>query len=156
MTAHAPALVATPEWLVAEMPPGYETRLVEVRRLTSELREMESLARVLWETGTPLEDAVAAVFTALKHEVDVTPGAAGAIGVKLEGSRRLLIHVSRAGGQSRRPARSWRRRFSWFSSPARTTGWCSWPTTTSGFGPPIAPTRCWRTRSPSSSASASM
>jgi hypothetical protein len=40
---------------------------------------------------------VAAVFAALKYEVDVTPGAAGAIGVKLDGARRLLIHVSRAG-----------------------------------------------------------
>jgi len=98
MTAHAPAPTQVPDWLVGEMPPGYETRLGEIRRLASELREMVSIGRVLWETGKPLEDAVVAVFAALKHEVGAAPGVPGALGVKLDGQKRLLVHVARAAG----------------------------------------------------------
>jgi hypothetical protein len=59
---------------------------------------MDRIGRVLWETGHPLTDAVSAVFGALKCEVDVTPGTAGPVAVKLGESRRLLLLVSGAAG----------------------------------------------------------
>ena len=93
-----PALAQAPEWVVAEMPPGYQTRLIEIQRLSADLRAMDSIGRVLWETGEPLRDAVGAVFGALKCEVDATAGTAGPIAVKLGESRRLLVVVSGAAG----------------------------------------------------------
>src|SRR5512139_1628098 len=93
-----PALAQPPEWVVAEMPPGYRTRLIEIQRLSADLRAMDNVGRVLWETGEPLRDAVGAVFGALKCEVDATAGSAGPIAVKLGESRRLLVVVSGAAG----------------------------------------------------------
>jgi len=90
------ALTQAPEWLIAEMPPGYQTRLWEMERLTADLQAMDRVGRVLWEMGEPLSDAVSAVFGALKCEVDATPGSAGPIVVKLDDSRRLLLLVSGA------------------------------------------------------------
>jgi len=87
-----------PEWMNAEMPPGYETRLWEIQRMSAELHAMDRIGRVLWETGEPLRDAVGAVFGALKCEVDATPGSAAPMVVKLGDSRRLLLVVSGAAG----------------------------------------------------------
>jgi len=75
------------------MPPGYQTRVVEIERLMSELREMEAIGRVLYETGEPLKDGVRAVFNALKCEGEPTPEAPWSLAVKLDGSRRLLVYV---------------------------------------------------------------
>jgi hypothetical protein len=82
----------------AEMPPGYQTRLGEIERLSADLHAMDRIGRVLWATGEPLRDAVGAVFGAIKCEVDATPGSAGPIVVKLDDSRRLLLLVSGAAG----------------------------------------------------------
>jgi hypothetical protein len=92
------ALAQAPEWIAAEMPPGYETRLLEIQRLSADLHAMDRIGRVLWETGEPLRDAVGAVFGALKCDVDATPDTAGPIVVKLGESRRLLLLVSGAAG----------------------------------------------------------
>ncbi|MCX6543202.1 MAG: hypothetical protein NTV05_02170 [Acidobacteria bacterium] len=89
-----PALTQAPEWMIAEMPPGYQTRLWEIERQSAELRAMDAIGRVLWETGEPLRDAVGAVFAVFKCEVDAAPGAAGPIVVRLGESRRLLLVVS--------------------------------------------------------------
>ena len=88
------ALTEAPEWLSAEMPPGYQTRLWEIERLSADLDAMDRIGRVLWETGEPLRDAVDALFGALKCEVDATPGSTGPLVVKLGESRRLLLVVS--------------------------------------------------------------
>ena len=93
-----PALTQAPEWLIAEMPPGYQTRLWEIERLSADLQAMDRIGRVLWETGEPLRDAVGAVFGALKCEADAEPGSGGPIVVKLDESRRLLLLVSGAAG----------------------------------------------------------
>jgi hypothetical protein len=90
------ALTEAPEWMSAEMPPAYQTRLWEIQRMSAELHAMDRIGRVLWETGEPLRDAVGAVFSALKCEVDATPGSDGPIVVKLGDSRRLLLVVSGA------------------------------------------------------------
>jgi hypothetical protein len=83
-----------PEWVAAEMPPGYQTRLWEIERLSADLHAMDRIGRVLWETGEPLRDAVGALFNALKCEVDATPGSTGPLVAKLGESRRLLLVVS--------------------------------------------------------------
>lgn len=82
-----------PEWVVAEMPPGYQTRLVEIERLVSELREMDAIARVLYEAGEPLKDGVRAVFGAIKCESEPAPEAPWALAVRLDAARRLLVYV---------------------------------------------------------------
>src|SRR5512144_399524 len=86
-----PAVAGAPEWMVAEMPPGYQTRLLEIERLSADLQAMDHIGCVLWETGEALRDAVGTLFAALKCEVDPTPSNTGAIPVSLGGSRRLLL-----------------------------------------------------------------
>jgi hypothetical protein len=99
MTARTdPAVAAAPDWIVAEMPPGYQTRLLEIKRLSADLQAMDGIGCVLWETGEALRNAVGTLLAALKCEVDPTPGDTGAIAVGLGGSRRLLVVVS--GGSS--------------------------------------------------------
>ena len=85
-----------PEWVIAEMPPGYRTRLLEIERLSADLHAMDGIGRVLWATGERLVDAVAALFGALKCEVDAAPGRP--VFVNLGESRRLLLLVSAAAG----------------------------------------------------------
>ena len=97
-----PAFMESPEWLAAEMPPGYQTRLLEIQRLSADLHAMERVGRVLWETGEPLREAVGAVFGALKCEVDAAPATAAPLAVKLGDSRRLLLHVSAAASPVRK------------------------------------------------------
>ncbi len=92
-----PAVTGAPDWMVAEMPPGYRTRLLEIERLSADLQAMDGIGCVLWKTGEPLRDAIVALFAALKCEVDPTPGDTGAIVVGIGGSRRLLLVVSGAG-----------------------------------------------------------
>lgn len=93
MTPRAQNETQAPEWVVAEMPPGYQTRLAEIERLMSELREMDAIARVLYDGGQPLSDGVRAVFGAMKCEAEPAPEAPWALAVKLDGARRLLVHV---------------------------------------------------------------
>ena len=92
-----PAVAGVPDWIVEEMPPGYQTRLLEIERLSADLQAMDGIGSVLWETGEALRDAVGALFAALKCEVDPAPGDTGGIAVGLNGSRRLLLVVSGAG-----------------------------------------------------------
>ncbi len=92
-----PAVAGAPDWMVAEMPPGYQTRLLEIERLSADLQAMDAIGRVLWETGEALRDSVRTLFAALKCEVDPTPGDTGAIAVGLGGPRRLLLVVSGSG-----------------------------------------------------------
>jgi len=87
------AMGDVPEWVVAEMPPGYQNRLLEIERLSADLRAMDRIGSVLWATGDPLQEAVSAVFGALKCE----PAAAGgAMAVTIGEGRRLLVLVSAA------------------------------------------------------------
>lgn len=97
-----PTLSGAPEWVTAEMPPGYQTRLFEIQRLSADLRAMELVGRVLWEAGDTLREAVGAVFGALDCEVEPGPGTAGTIAVKLGPARRLLLVVSNASSPIQR------------------------------------------------------
>lgn len=99
MTALArPTVAETPDWVVAEMPPGYQTRMAEIQRLSEDLHAMDEIARVLWQTGEPLKHAVRALVATLKCEVESAPGADGPIAVKLDTTRRLLLHVAGPSG----------------------------------------------------------
>jgi hypothetical protein len=92
-----PAVAGIPDWVVEEMPPGYQTRLLEIERLSADLQAMDGIGCILWKTGDVLRNAVGTLFAALKCEVDPTSGDAGAIAVGLGGSRRLLLVVSGGG-----------------------------------------------------------
>ncbi len=90
------ALAHAPDWMTAEMPPGYRTRVLEIERLTKDLHGMDRVGSVLWESGEALKDAVGAVFAALKCSMDVPPGPSAALTVGLGETRRLLVLVSGA------------------------------------------------------------
>ncbi len=93
-----PAVAGAPDWMLAEMPPGYQTRLLEIERLSADLQAMDVIGRVLWVTGEALKGAVGTLFAALKCEVDPAAGDTGAMAVGLGGARRLLLVVSGNGG----------------------------------------------------------
>jgi len=95
METLAQAAAATPDWLVAEMPPGYRNRLEEIERLTKDLQAMWRFGRLLWASGPQLADAVRDVFSTLKRPVETVPvGEATYLVVQLEGQHRLLLHIS--------------------------------------------------------------
>ncbi len=84
-----------PNWLVAEMPPGYRTRIEEVERMTKDLQVMWRFGRLLWDSGAQLDEAVRGVFTGLKFDVQTIPcGDIDVIAVRIDRKRRLLIHIS--------------------------------------------------------------
>ena len=83
-----------PDWLAAEMPPGYRNRLEEMQRLTREIDELGRFGRLLYKVGPELADAVRDTFVALGFDVTAGAGAAAASIVALDGMRRLLVHVS--------------------------------------------------------------
>src|SRR5262245_29721420 len=74
MATKTTPVAATPDWLVAEMPAGYQTRFAEVQRLSAEMHAMDRMARLLWEIGPPLHEAVRDTFASLKFEVDAAAG----------------------------------------------------------------------------------
>ena len=93
------ALEFGPEWLAAEMPPGYNTRLLEIQRLSEELQGMGRFGRLLWTAGDELTDAVREAFIALKYDAAPTPGLpSSSVTVNLDAHRRLLLHVSSSEG----------------------------------------------------------
>jgi len=79
------------DWVVDEMPPGYQNRLAEIRRLTADLEEMGRFSSLLCDVGVALRDVVRELFVSLKFDVEPLPVA---LAVRLEGRRRLLLHVS--------------------------------------------------------------
>ena len=97
--AQVAAAVDTPDWVVAEMPPGYQNRVAEIRRLSEELQEMSRFARLLWSIGPEMRDSVRDVFSSLKYDVTLMDAPSElALAVKLDSQRHLLLHVSGAEG----------------------------------------------------------
>ncbi len=95
-----------PEWVVAEMPAGYQTRLSEIQRLMADLQEMGRFARMLWNVGQPLGEAARDAFTALKFDAQVQHTSPSGVIVRLDGKRRLLVIHPPRPRRSRRRARS--------------------------------------------------
>jgi hypothetical protein len=91
------ATESEPEWLAGDMPPGYQTRLAEIERLSAELRAMDQFGRLMWDIGDPLERAVRNVFHSLRLEPEPPlTSETSQVTVRLDGGRRLLLHVSDA------------------------------------------------------------
>jgi hypothetical protein len=86
-----------PDWVVDEMPAGYQNRLSEIQRLIADLQEMGRFARLLHEVGPELAGAARDAFTALKLETELlqAPSATGVL-VALDRKRRLLLIASGA------------------------------------------------------------
>lgn len=97
MAMRLQATDAAPDWLAGDMPPGYQNRLAEIERLCGEIRAMDHFGHLMWNIGDPLERAVRDVFQSLRLETDprLTTEPSQLI-VRLEGHRRLLLHVSDA------------------------------------------------------------
>jgi hypothetical protein len=95
MMATETAALHQPEWLAAEMPPGYRNRLEELQRLSRELEELGRFGRLLCAVGPELADAVRDLLVALELDTVAAPDASGSsIVVKLDSARRLFLYVS--------------------------------------------------------------
>lgn len=87
-----------PDWVIAEMPPGYGNRVAEIRRLTAELEDMGHFGRLLFTVGPALAETIKDVFSSLGYEAEVMPAPGGAgVAVKLDKWKRLLLHVASDG-----------------------------------------------------------
>ena len=95
MHALVTAAVDAPDWVLAEMPSGYQNRVVEIRRLSAELEDMGRFGRLLWAIGPELRTSVIEFFGALRLGTEPV-GPNGAVAVALESQRRLLVHISSA------------------------------------------------------------
>ena len=86
-----------PDWVVAEMPAGYQNRLAEIQRLIADLHEMGRFARLVYEVGPALAEAMRDIFAALKLETELLqgPSATGVLAA-LDRKRRLLLIASDA------------------------------------------------------------
>jgi hypothetical protein len=96
---NAPVVVeSAPDWLVAEMPPGYQNRVLEIQRLSEELREMNRFGGLLFRVGADLAESVREAFAALGFDAELlVPPAGPGVAVKLGGGRRLLALVPANG-----------------------------------------------------------
>lgn len=84
-----------PSWLAGEMPPGYQTRLAEIERLSRDLETMGKFGGLLWKAGPALRGLVQEAFGAFKFEAGPMDGGDPAsLMVTLNNTHRLLIHVS--------------------------------------------------------------
>ncbi len=100
-------LDAMPDWVVREMPSGYQTRLAEIQRLSADIRDMDRIGRLLWDMGRPLQQAVHDAFTALHVDVDpITPDDWSQMAVRLDGRRRLLVLVTDAESPIQKQSRT--------------------------------------------------
>ena len=61
-----------PEWVNAWMPQRHVDIVAEIERLRSEAEQIESLGRLLWQAGRPLEEAVRDVFRAVSLQAELT------------------------------------------------------------------------------------
>ena len=57
-----------PDWVVAEMPPGYQNRVAEIQRLAADLESMGRFGRLLTETGARLGETVRDVLASLQYD----------------------------------------------------------------------------------------
>jgi hypothetical protein len=86
---------APPEWIMAEMPPGYQNRLAELQRISDELRAMDRFGRLLWQVGDPLHEAEQEAMAALGAEIQpIAEPAVRSVAIRLENRRRLLVHTA--------------------------------------------------------------
>ncbi|MGE0702805.1 MAG: hypothetical protein AB7F99_08360 [Vicinamibacterales bacterium] len=95
MDALVAAAVDAPDWVLSEMPPGYQNRVAEIRRLSAELEDMSRFGRLLWAIGPSLRESVVDLFAALRFNAEPLPSVESTVAAKLD-HRRLLMLVSSA------------------------------------------------------------
>jgi hypothetical protein len=84
-----------PDWVIAEMPPGYGTRIAEIRRLTQELEAMDQFARLLYDRGPRLAEAVHGLIRSMDVDAElVSEPPCSHVVVRLDPGRRLILHVA--------------------------------------------------------------
>ena len=77
------------------MPQRHVEIVAEIEKLQEEARQLESLGRLLWQEGGPLEEAVRDLFQSVGIEAETAPAkAAWDVTVNLDGGRRLLVVVT--------------------------------------------------------------
>ena len=82
----------TPDWVSGWMPQRHVEIVAEIDRLKEEAAEMESLGRLLWQTGMPLEEAVRDIFRAVGLSAELTPGTTSSDVVAANGPRISIHH----------------------------------------------------------------
>ena len=83
-----------PDWVGAWMPQRHVEIAAEIERLREEARQIESLGRLLWQEGLPLQEAVKDVFRSVGLRAELTPELPAAdVSVALGDGKRLLISV---------------------------------------------------------------
>ena len=84
-----------PDWISGWMPPHHLEILAEIDKLKEEGSQMESLGRLLWQTGSPLEEAVRDLFRAVGLSAELTPGPSSSdVVVDVGEGKRLLVLVT--------------------------------------------------------------
>ena len=97
LKSSAIAIAESPEWLAAEMPPGYQNRLAEIRRLSDELQAMDRFGRLLWQAGEPLAGALSDALAAMGLDPELVASLpVPCVRVKLDAHRRLLLQAASA------------------------------------------------------------
>jgi hypothetical protein len=85
----------TPDWVSGWMPQRHVEIVAEIDKLKEEAAEMESLGRLLWQTGMPLEEAVRDIFRAVGLSAELTPGTTSSdVVVEVGDGKRLLVAVT--------------------------------------------------------------
>ena len=88
-----------PEWVNAWMPQRHVDIVAEIERLRAEAEQIESLGRLLWQAGRPLEEAVRDVSRAIGFQAELTPAEPTCdVLVGLGDGKRLRVSVTGTEG----------------------------------------------------------
>ena len=90
-----------PAWLAAQMPGVYRSRFEEIQRLAAEIQGMERMGRLLWEHGPALREVVSEAFAALNTKSEWSTDGSH-LTVRIDATRRLLVHVATTDGPHER------------------------------------------------------
>jgi hypothetical protein len=88
-----------PDWADAEMPPSYGAALEDAKRSIGEVKELRTIAGLLWATGEDLEVAVRDAFRDIGYTAQRTAkGTTYDVTVELAPSKRFLVEVTGVEG----------------------------------------------------------
>lgn len=94
-----PSPESLPKWVVDELPPEYATAMTELRRVSTEIHNLRSIAGLLWATGEDLETAVQDAFRAMGYQAELTaPGVTYDVNVDIGSGKRFLVEATGIGG----------------------------------------------------------
>ena len=97
---------ASPQWALDALPPQFQAGTDEIARLREDVDRIESMGRLLWQTGTPLEEAVCDVFRAAGLSAERSPeGTTYDVEVKTKRQVKLLLEVTGINGKVKKESR---------------------------------------------------